>query len=223
MGMERTGKGRLRLTSPAGAEAIYAIGNYEEYTSIYGYPKRGVHVHKIMPGEELSDYNKIGFIKEERIQGPDGKIVAVCFYTREDHWKKRGQARFFNTPEALLVACGMVPVLGLSATKETSERAFKEQQSDPTKVVSSLPVELQGRLTHGGMLALPKPAALKLLHGPNGGGRNLTQLMIGADRKQASRSSARRTAKSKKVDRRTLKKSRTNQPKRRKTKASRRR
>lgn len=187
----KTAAGGRKVLSHSGSDVAYAVGDYEEYRSVYGYPKRYVMIHKVMPGEALSRSNIIGRVKEERVLGPDGNVVSVCFYTREDQWKRPGQARFFNSPEALLIACGMVPIVGMNATRETSDHALKVQQTAPAATVSKLPLELQGRITHGNILMLPKPRAQALLHAP--GVKATTQLLLEGP-KQASRSSKRKTA-----------------------------
>src|SRR3989304_1016326 len=73
----------------------YAIGEFENYTSIYGYPKRRLYIHQLSsPGEALTMDNRCGFIKEERIFDEAGNVVNTVFYEKNG-WRAHGTTRFF--------------------------------------------------------------------------------------------------------------------------------
>jgi hypothetical protein len=77
----------------------YKIGEAQPYGSIYGYSKLKYPVVVAKNGE------LVGYIKEERVLGADGSVVAKTYYTR-DLERPAGKERFYATPEALLVGFG---------------------------------------------------------------------------------------------------------------------
>ena len=72
------------------------------YTSMYGYPKDRIPVYRASDTEQTSP---IGFIKEEIVRGKDGAEVSRTYYERNG-WRDHGQPRFFDSPEALILAFG---------------------------------------------------------------------------------------------------------------------
>lgn len=133
---------RKKLSSVQVAQTGYALGKYDEYRSIYGYPKRIIKVHHVTsPGQPISSAQVVGGIKEERIFDETGNVVGTCFYEKNG-WRRSGTVRFFATPEALLIACGKTPVVGLplEPQEEAHERAVELSQVKPIDQVPQLPV-----------------------------------------------------------------------------------
>lgn len=112
-------------------EPVYVVGDAENYRSIYGYPKRRYRVHKLEPGEALKRNHDVhGYIKEERILDEHGNVVTTVFYEK-NYWRKDGLVRFYASPEALLIACGLIPLFGRSDDVEANRKASEISQEKP--------------------------------------------------------------------------------------------
>jgi hypothetical protein len=81
------------------SERTYKIGAPVDYGSIYGYKK------KKYPVIGTESEQTIGFVKEEAVVGQNGKGVGLVYYTR-DLYRKCGQLRFYESPQAVIVAFG---------------------------------------------------------------------------------------------------------------------
>ena len=77
----------------------YRIGRTKDYTSIYGYPKKMIMIEDADTGEE------VGGIKEEVTPGIPGQPDVKTYYERNG-WRKAGGLRFYQSPEALIIANG---------------------------------------------------------------------------------------------------------------------
>ena len=86
-------------------EKTYRIGEPENYTSMYGYPKRRFTIYEVIDGHVALGATCIGFVKEEKVIDEAGGVDHFMFYERNG-WKTSGQQRFYTTVEALLRACG---------------------------------------------------------------------------------------------------------------------
>lgn len=109
----------------------------EDYTSIYGYPKR------MIPVIRVSDQQRIGGIKEEVITDHHGKEVNRVFYTR-DFSRPPSYLRFYDTAEALLIAFGfkvVKPPRDITPKKPAKiVRAAQPELPAPKKSAAKKPV-----------------------------------------------------------------------------------
>ncbi len=111
---------------------VVSKANPKQYTSIYGYPKQGFYVYKATDSDQQYP---IGFIKEERVLGDDGKEVGRMYYERNG-WRNQGQQRFYATPEALVVAFG-----GTLARKTGLVKKPRLAKATPKKRAVAKPVK----------------------------------------------------------------------------------
>lgn len=112
-------------------EPVYVVGDAENYRSIYGYPKRWYKVHRLEPGEELRENHPVhGYIKEERIGDEHGNVVTTVFYEKNG-WRRNGLIRFYASPEALLIACGKLPLYGRGEADIAANRKVAEVSQTP--------------------------------------------------------------------------------------------
>jgi hypothetical protein len=126
----------------------------KEYVSMYGYSKRGFYVYL---ASDTEFDNAIGFIKEERVIGVDGKTVGLAYYTRTGGWRNNGQERFFASPEALIIAFGgkLQPALVAKPRK----KAVAKKAAAPKKRAKVV-VKTKAKTSKRTMAALtPKPRA----------------------------------------------------------------
>lgn len=81
----------------------YRVGKEAtQYTSIYGYQKRRYPVFDVTdPDNELF----VGDIKQEIVKNTAGELCEPVYYTRDFERPNEG-LRFFNSPEALILAFG---------------------------------------------------------------------------------------------------------------------
>ena len=107
----------------------YVIGKPEQYTSIYGYKKNKLPVRKVDGGES------VGIIKEEEVLTAEGKRTGVMYYERNG-WKNYGQKRFYESPEALILACGgqIAPARDIAKQKAIAEGKVTELKPEAKKV-----------------------------------------------------------------------------------------
>ena len=75
------------------------LGAKTEYRSIYGYQKYRVKVLDANTGDTL------GEIKEEVTPGVPGQADITVYYEK-NRWRDQGKLRFYQSPEALIIACG---------------------------------------------------------------------------------------------------------------------
>ena len=86
-------------------DKFYAVGEPEQYGSIYGYSKYRYPVYEVDEKGERINETVIGLIKEEIMKDEDGEPVAKAYYTRNLN-RPHGLLRFYPTPRALIVAFG---------------------------------------------------------------------------------------------------------------------
>jgi hypothetical protein len=86
------------------SDSYYALGEPEEYRSIYGYQKRRFQVYPT-DAEGNRNGGSVGKIKEEPLLDENGKLWGRCFYSR-DLSRPCGKYRFYPSPEALIAAFG---------------------------------------------------------------------------------------------------------------------
>lgn len=99
-------------------KTAYYVGDPQDYRSMYGYKKRWYAVHAVKPGQTAGSADaKVGCIKEEAIADENGDVVTVVFYTK-DFVRPSGMIRFFASPEALLIAFGLQPLIGRSEEEQ---------------------------------------------------------------------------------------------------------
>jgi hypothetical protein len=135
-------------------QTVYLVGDAREYRSVYGYPKRIYDVHRLQPGARVGESTRIGGIKEERIADENGQIVTTVVYEK-NNWRNRGLIRFYASPEALLIACGLTPLYKRGDTTQATEMIAEASQQKPkdTPPIFSL-ADVQNT-----QLALPPPPA----------------------------------------------------------------
>jgi hypothetical protein len=153
-------------------QVAYHVGEVQPYQSIYGYPKRRRYVYRLKPGESpegsgswRNPGNCIGYVKEERIADENGNVVTTVFYEKNG-WRKHGLVRFYASPEALLIGCGLTPVLGLGDKADATAKIKELSQQVPE---DTPPLLLLGNvqpngalmLTHDKTPALPAPPRRK--------------------------------------------------------------
>src|SRR5690606_2070841 len=112
-------------------QVVYAVDGNVKYRSIYGYPKRLIKVCKLQPGQFLNDQTPaFGYIKEERILDEHGDVVTTVFHEKNG-WRNVGNVRFYASPEALLIACGLLPILGRGNDEKAQLKARGVSQQPP--------------------------------------------------------------------------------------------
>ena len=75
------------------------LGEKQKYASIYGYPKFRYPVIEVSTGQAL------GLIKEEVTPGIPGQPDITVYYEK-NRWRDHGKLRFYQSPEALVLALG---------------------------------------------------------------------------------------------------------------------
>jgi hypothetical protein len=75
------------------------LGEKQRYQSIYGYAKFRYPVIEIATGSVF------GSIKEEVTQGIPGQPDITVYYEK-NRWRDHGKLRFYQSPEALILALG---------------------------------------------------------------------------------------------------------------------
>jgi len=80
-------------------DRLYKIGDTTPYQSIYGYRKNRVAIIDVETGQSVGD------VKEERTPGIPGQPEITVYYTRGIN-KPHGTLRFYQSPEALVIALG---------------------------------------------------------------------------------------------------------------------
>ena len=75
------------------------LGEKQKYASIYGYPKYRYPVIEVSTGQTL------GLIKEEVTPGLPGQPDMTVYYEK-NRWRPHGKLRFYQSPEALILALG---------------------------------------------------------------------------------------------------------------------
>jgi hypothetical protein len=75
------------------------LGEKAQYASIYGYQKFRYPVIDVETGQEL------GLIKEEVTPGIPGQPDIAVYYEK-NRWRLHGKLRFYQSPEALVLALG---------------------------------------------------------------------------------------------------------------------
>ena len=75
------------------------LGEKQKYASIYGYPKFRYPVIEVRTGQTL------GLIKEEVTPGIPGQPDITVYYEK-NRWRDHGKLRFYQSPEALVLALG---------------------------------------------------------------------------------------------------------------------
>ena len=122
---------------PINAKEPLVIGKEPvHYTSMYGYPKDRIPVFLQSDTEQTSP---IGYIKEEIVRDKAGEETGRVYYTRAS-WRDHGQPRFFDSPEALIVAfggaiarkVGLKKPRGKVAAKSTTRAAKKAPRKTKT-------------------------------------------------------------------------------------------
>jgi hypothetical protein len=100
-----------------------------EYTSAYGYQKNKFPVFLQSDAEQK---DPIGWIKEERVLDQAGNEADRVYYARVYGWREKGQPRFFDSPQALLVAYGfkLGRKIGLKKAQPKKARAPAKKASN---------------------------------------------------------------------------------------------
>ena len=75
------------------------LGEKQKYASIYGYEKFRYPVIEVSTGQTL------GLIKEEVTPGIPGQPDITVYYEK-NRWRDHGKLRFYQSPEALILALG---------------------------------------------------------------------------------------------------------------------
>ena len=75
------------------------FGEKQKYASIYGYEKFRYPVIEVSSGQTL------GLIKEEVTPGIPGQPDITVYYEK-NRWRDHGKLRFYQSPEALVLALG---------------------------------------------------------------------------------------------------------------------
>jgi hypothetical protein len=75
------------------------LGEKQKYASIYGYEKFRYPVIEVSTGQTL------GSIKEEVTPGVPGQSDITAYYEK-NRWRDHGKLRFYQSPEALILALG---------------------------------------------------------------------------------------------------------------------
>jgi hypothetical protein len=79
----------------------FILGEFKDHTSCFGYQKKLAYVHLVEDGSEISDHNRVGYVKTEPLVAEDGSITGEIYYYRGGGFP-RHQPRYFATSRALI-------------------------------------------------------------------------------------------------------------------------
>jgi hypothetical protein len=79
----------------------FILGEFKDHTSCFGYQKKIAYVHLVEDGSEISDQNRVGYVKTEPMVAEDGSITGEIYYYR-GYGYPRHQPRYFATSRALI-------------------------------------------------------------------------------------------------------------------------
>lgn len=117
---------------------MYKLGEKKPYTSIYGYAKYRIPVFDAETGAEA------GWIKEEVTPGIPGQPDITAYYERNG-WRPPGKLRFYQSPEALIIAFGgQIETTGIVAVEpkkviKARKTAKKVAAKKPTRKTAKKP------------------------------------------------------------------------------------
>ena len=108
----------------------YRLGETVQYGSIYGYRKNRLMLLDAATGDN------VGWIKDEVVPGLPGQPDVTCYYEKNG-WRPSGKLRFYQSPEAMVLALG--GTIDASRLTPVAEGALQDEVKDKAVVKRAAP------------------------------------------------------------------------------------